>query len=86
MNLGFTNHLGTMNQFLKTAWLGDMGKHSEDFLQKWLGWLFGIAAGSLLCSLFFGFIALDVFLLCAVIGYFVIRKSVKKNKLRTILL
>jgi len=62
-----------------------MGKQCRDFLQRWLGLLLGIVAGSIVSSLLFGSSVLEAFFLCVVISYFLSKKLAKKDKPRPIL-
>jgi len=57
-----------------------MSKEDGEFFQVWLSWLSGIITGSLISAIFFGAVALEVFLVCALIGHFIIKRLIKKRE------
>jgi len=62
-----------------------MDKEHKEFFQIWLSWLLGTAVGSLISAIFFDAVALEVFLLCALIGHFLFRHLIKKREPQPVL-
>jgi len=62
-----------------------MDREREALLQIWLSWILGTVAGSLISALFFGISTLEVFLVCALIGYFLIKWLIGKREHQPIL-
>ena len=62
----------------------DMDREREA-LQIWLSWILGAVAGSLICALFFGVAALEIFLVCALVGYFLVKRVIGKRESQPIL-
>jgi len=62
-----------------------MTKEHKESLQIWLSWLLGTAAGSLVSAMFFDAVALEAFLLCALIGRFLLRRLIEKRETQPVL-
>lgn len=62
-----------------------MAKEPKEFLQIWLSWILGTVAGSLISAVFLDAVALEAFLLCALIGVFLLRRLVERREPRPVL-
>lgn len=62
-----------------------MAKEPKESLQVWLSWLLGTVAGSLISALIFDAVALEAFLLCALIGRFLLRRVIEKREPKPVL-
>ena len=62
-----------------------MAKEHKEFLQIWLSWLLGTVAGSLISAILFDAVALEAFLVCALIGRFLLRRLIEKREPQPVL-